>query len=299
MKRYSSRTGGSTLMLALWALIVLSAVVFAWVRVIDQGIDGLNNANRGMEARALAHSGLAVALHPNISRMSPHLKASFERNRSYRVIIESEGGRLNLNYLLAGGDPAKIAFLKNYLALHGLTFQEREVFVEWVSPAGGVHRLNGVPESADYRPAHRALQSLDEIALIAGSAPLIANAGWKDDLTLYSTGPLDIESASAELLSLVPGIGEARAQRFIKIREERLHAAENKEGYPFKNLAEALSYLELSQEQFAALAGFLGFRDPVQHIQSVGESAKVMIQVDAIVRKVSGANAKIILWSEK
>lgn len=303
MKHPASRSRGSTLMLALWALILISAVVFAWVKWIDRSIDAVCEANRGMEARALAHSGMAVAMHPGVGRKSPYLTAQFERDQSYKVTIESEGGRLNLNYLLAGGDPAKIAFFKQYLALHGLTFQEREVFtdclLDWVSPGGGLRRLNSVPESDDYHPPHRPLQSLDEIALIAGSGPLISKRGWQDDLTLYSSGPLDLESVSEALLALVPGIGEQRAKRFVKIREEHLARDDNKDGNPFKNLAEALSYLGLSQDQFAQISGFLGFRDPVLRIQSMGQSEKVIRQTEAIVRKVLGTNSQILLWNEK
>jgi len=303
MKRPASHNSGSMLMLAVWALLLISAVVFAWIKVIDHGIDGVSRANRGMEARALAHSGLAVALHPAVTRFSPHLNASFDRDRSYRVTIESEGARLNLNYLLAGGDPVKLQFLKQYLALRGLTFQECEVFMDclldWVSPAGGVRRLNGTPEGPDYHPPHRPLQSLDELPLIKGSGPLVAQADWKDDLTLYSSGPLDFESVPVDLLSLVPGIGEQRAQQFVKSREERKRQRRTEDEPLFKNMAEALSFLGLSQQQFSQLSVFLGLHDPVVRIQSEGESGKVIRQVDAIVRKVPGANTQILLWTEK
>jgi len=113
MKRHSSRNSASMLMLALWALLLISVVVFAWVKAIDRGVDNVSHANRGMEARALAHSGMAVALHPNVTQYSPHLKASFDGARAYRVTIKSEGARLNLNYLLAGSDPDKLQLLKH------------------------------------------------------------------------------------------------------------------------------------------------------------------------------------------
>ncbi|MEI6561759.1 MAG: hypothetical protein WCO68_06720 [Verrucomicrobiota bacterium] len=303
MKRLSSRNSGSLLMLALWALLLISVVVFAWVKAIDYGIDNVSHANRGMEARALAHSGIAVALHPNVTPYSPHLNASFDGNRAYRVTIQSEGARLNLNYLLAGTDPDKLQLLKQYLALKGLTVQEQAVFtdclLDWVGPGGGLHRPNGAPEGPDYQPPHRPLQSLEEIPLIKGSGPLISNPDWQDDLTIYSSGPLDLESAPAELLALVPGIGEQRAQQFVKTREERELQKKNKDGRPFKDLAEARSFLGLSQDQFAKISRFLGFHDPVLHIQSEGESGKVIRQVDAIVRKVPGANAQTLLWIEK
>ena len=303
MKRPSTHASGSMLMLAVWALLLISAVVFAWVKVIDSGIDTVSRANRGMDAHALAHSGLAVALHPGVTRNSPHLNASFERNRAYRVTIESEGARLNLNYLLAGNDPAKLQFLKQSLTQRGLTFQERERFVDclldWVNPSGGPRRLNGAQEGPDYHPPHRPLQSIDEIPLIKGSEPLVSKPDWKDDFTIYSSGPFDLESVPAELLAMVPGISEAQARQFVKTREERMLRKDNKEGYPFKNLAEALSYLGLSQQQYAQLSVFLRFRDPVLRIQSEGESGKVIRQVEAIVRKVQGANSQILLWTEK
>ena len=62
---------------------------------------------------------------------------------------------------------------------------------------------------------------------------------------------------------------------------------------------EARSILGLSQPQFDQISGFLGFRDPVQRIQSEGESGKVIRQLNTVVRKVPGANAQILLWSEK
>lgn len=302
MRRSPTHASGSMLLLAVWALLLLSAVVFAWVKVIDRGIDGVSRANRGLEAHALAHSGLAVALHPEVTRISPHLNASFERDRSYRVTIKSEGARINLNYFLSGADPAKLQFLKQYLALRGLTVQQREVFMDclqdWVSAIGGTRRLNGAPEGPDYHPPHRPLQSIDEIPLIKGSEPLVSQPGWKDDLTIYSTGPLDIESAPAALLALVPGISEQQARQFVKTREERILKQNNKDGFAFKNSAEALSFLGLSQEQYTQLSPFLGFRDPILRIQSAGESGKVIRQVDAIVRKVQGANSQILLWTE-
>ena len=290
---------GSTLMLAFWALFLLSAVVFAWVRGIDRNIGAQAEANRGMEARALAHSGLAVALHPGVEGNSPHLHAEFSRGQSYRVTMRSEGGRLNVNFLLTGADPAKIALWKAYLALRGLSFQEREVFtdslLDWVNPGDGLRRLNAAAPSPDSLPPHRPLQSLDELALVAGSGPLVSRPGWRDDLTVSSAGPLDLEAVSAQWLALLPDVGEQRAKRFVQIREERLRRDACKDGHPFKDMADALRCLGVGPQ----FAGLLGLHEPVLHVQSVGQSAKVIRQVEAIVRKVPGAHAQILWWNEK
>jgi len=303
MKRTTSHACGSTLILALWALVLISAVLFAWVKLVDQGIESSRVANRGLEARALAHSGLAVASHGGVNRNSPHLHAAFGQDRSYHVTMESEGSRLNLNYMLAGADPARIQFLKRYLAQRGMTLQQREVFIDclldWTSPAKGVRRLNSVPEGPDYQLPHRPLQSLDEIPLIHGSQPLVSRPHWKDDFTLFSSGPFDLEGVSAQTLALVPGIGDQRAQQFVKTREERELSGVNKDGYPFKNRAEALSFLGFTEQQFSQMSGFLGFRDPVLRVRSVGESGKVIRQVEVIMRRVEGAKAQVLKWSEE
>ncbi|MEI8234237.1 MAG: hypothetical protein WCH57_06075 [Verrucomicrobiota bacterium] len=290
---------GSTLLLALWALLLLSAVVFAWLAALDRGIGAASAANRRMEARAMSHSGVTAALHPEIGPGSPHLHARWERRQAYDVTIRSEGARLNLNYLLAGGDPVKIALLKDYLALRGMSLPQREAFAtnlrDWVAPRGA-RRLNGWPEGAGGPPPHRPLQSLEEIPLIAGSAPLVSQPGWKDDLTLSSSGPLDIESAPAELLALVPGIGPQRAERFARLREERTRLRGNR--LPFENVAEALAALGLSPEAFGELSGILDFRDPVVRVQSIGTSADAMQRAEAVVRKAPGTQPRLLLWIE-
>ena len=58
----------------LWALFLLSAAVFAWVKVIQQDIEISGRENRDIEALAMAHSGIAIGLHPLVSRKTPLLE---------------------------------------------------------------------------------------------------------------------------------------------------------------------------------------------------------------------------------
>ena len=290
-------------MLALWALLLLSAVVFAWSAFIKQGIDRASDANYILEARALAHSGVAIALHPAVTGTSPLLDAQFANNRSFHVTIKSEGGRLNLNYLLAGENPTRLLLLKEYLRMHGLSFQERETFVDcvldWVDP-DDLRRLNGAESEANYHPANRPLASLDELKLVRGSQALFDhNPGWRDDFTFMSSGPLDLESVSADLLALVPGIGQQRASRFVQIRQGRDGQDGTKDDHIFRDIGEAMSYLGVSQQQAAQLGGLLAFKDPIVRITSVGSAGKAEKRVEVIARKVPGANPQIIQWTEK
>src|SRR6266436_4828522 len=133
------RSRGAALMLSLWALFLLSALVISWALDIDSRLTLSGNANRALEAEALACSGAEVALHPLIKPNSPNLNRRVPPRGSYEVRITGEGGRLNLNWLL-----------------------------DWVEPNTGTHHLNGATDSEDYHPAHTLLTRIDELKKVKG-----------------------------------------------------------------------------------------------------------------------------------
>src|SRR4051812_38929107 len=81
----SHAEGGSSLLLVLWALIFLSATVIAWARWIQQDIQVTGAASLNAEARAMAHSGMAMALHPLVKQQSPQLERELGSQLGYRV----------------------------------------------------------------------------------------------------------------------------------------------------------------------------------------------------------------------
>src|SRR4051812_32123082 len=142
---WAGRESGSALMVVMWALLVLSAAIFAWVEIIRQQHVMHGQATAEMEARAMAHSGVTVALNPRITKTSPQLENMLEEDYGYRVRMISEGGKLNINWLVAGEDPRKIGMLKQWLEMHGLSFQEREKFVDCLLDyvdQDNLHRMN-------------------------------------------------------------------------------------------------------------------------------------------------------------
>jgi hypothetical protein len=297
MKTAASRRA-SALLIALWAVVLMAAVVAMWTAEVGAAIDGDAKVNGALEARALAFSGLAVALHPEAAGEDALLEREIPGEGAYSVIIVSEGRRVHLNYLLVGDDPQKVAFLKRVLAARGLSLPERERLVDglldWVNPSTGMRRPNGRAAGPDYQPPHRPLQSLDEVEQVEGAGPLVARADWKDDFTLESAGPLDIEGVSAEMLALVPGVGAERARAFVKVREERSRRKADPQGRVYGSFEEALGDLGLSGEQAVAVSALLGFRDPVYRISSVGTARGVSRRVEALARR--GGN--LILWTE-
>ena len=99
-------TRGSALLLVLMVLFMLTAAVFAFVSLVQGNLERANEESRGLEAKAMAHSGLAIALHPLVSEKTPGLEEELDADRGYKVRIVGEGGRLNINWVLPG-HPAK------------------------------------------------------------------------------------------------------------------------------------------------------------------------------------------------
>ena len=66
IRRQRSKSRGAALMLALWALFLLSAMVISWALDINSHLVLSGNANRSLDAEAMACSGAEVALHPMV-----------------------------------------------------------------------------------------------------------------------------------------------------------------------------------------------------------------------------------------
>lgn len=294
------RRTASALLLALWALLLLSAAVLAWVQFLDRQIGFGERSNQGLDARAAAFSGLSVALHRQVTPRSPLLKKTLGPNRSYEVVMRGEGGKLNVNWLLAGEDPQKLQLLKNYLARRGLGFRDIEVLVDslldWVD-ADNVKRLNGMEQGPNYLAPNRPLESVDEIRQVAGADAFVSLPNWDADLTTFSQGPVDLMAADQDVLAIIPGIGDAGAERFLQYRRGG-DGIDNTEDDPvIENMTAIRSFLGFSENQFRAIARLVTFNDPTWKIESKGTAAKVDRQLDVVARKV-GNGAQILSWKE-
>src|SRR5437667_6251568 len=217
------RTHGAALMLSLWALFLLSAMVISWAVEIDSRLALSGNANRVLEAEAMACSGAEVALNPIIRPGSPNLRRQMEGRQSYEARITGEGGRLNVNWLVAGEDPKRLEILRRYLENKGIDLNERDrmmdSLLDWVEPNTGLHHLNAPPESDDYHPAHTQLTRIDELKKVAGWAEFTSQPGWAEDFTVNSIpGTIDLAWASRDVLLALPGVNEQLVDRFLLLR---------------------------------------------------------------------------------
>jgi len=300
MKRSPSRQqAGAALLLALWALFLLSAMVIAWALDLNSRLTLTGNASRVLEAEAMASSGAEVALNPSVEPGSLALHGSLGRNQTYEARIVGEGGRLNLNWIVSGENPQRIALLRKYLEVKGVDLNERDrmidTLLDYVDP-DDLPRLNGAESGPGYQPRNALLQHLEELKLIPGWEKFTANPDWDADFTLYSSGPVDLAWASRDILLSLPGFNEPIVDRFLELRRgpDQLDGTEDDED--FESLDQVRLALGFSPEQFAQLSGLVGFKDQVMRVVSVGKSGGATRTVQMIIRK--SATPQLIRWKE-
>jgi general secretion pathway protein K len=301
LRNPKSKSRGAAIMLALWALFLLSAMVISWTLDIDSRLALSGNANRRLEAEAMACSGAEVALNPFIKPGSPNLIRHIGTRKSYEARITGEGGRLNINWIVAGENPDRLEVLRRYLENKGIDLNERDTMMDslldWVEPGGGLHRLNAPPESDDYHPAHAPLTRIDELKEVKGWEEFTSSPGWDEDFTVNSTGPIDIAWASRDVLLALPGMNEVLVDRFLELRRGPDGIDGTEDDLQLKNPGDVQAALGLSPEQFRQISGLIGLNIPTYRVVSVGKSGEARRTVQLVFLKTGGA-PQMITWKE-
>src|SRR5260370_38413253 len=101
IRNSKSGRGGAGIMLARWALFLLSALVISWALDIDSRLSISGEGTRMLKAEAVACSGAEVALHPLVNPGSANFTGQLS-DATYEAKETGEGGRLDVNWLVAG-----------------------------------------------------------------------------------------------------------------------------------------------------------------------------------------------------
>jgi hypothetical protein len=309
------RARAAAILLALWALFLLSAMVISWALDINTQLTLSSSANRDLEAEAMACSGGEVALHPMVKSGSPLLHGSFGSNQSFDVRITGEGGRLNLNAIAAAvmanpNSPAR-ELLRKYLEVKGVDLNERDHMIDclldWVDPDNLV-RLNGAEDDQGYQPANGPLKTLDEVKRIRGWEDFASQPDWESDFTLYSMNnvsqgnqaqpaQIDINSASRDVLLSLPGFSEPIVDRLLELRR----GPDNIEGTE-DDLQLTPDYLQgvlgVRLDQIPQLTGLITYDSAVKRVVSVGKSGSTTRTLRIVLLKINNGPSRLISWKE-
>lgn len=319
------RSQGVALVMVLCALFLLTLVIFGLAQRVKEDLFIAGRDNRALDAKALAYTGLQIALHPLSSARTPALRHDLDRTHRYEARLVGEGGKLNLNWILTGEDPRKLELLKVFLENRGLNFQEREVLVDsmldWIEP-GSTHHLNGTKTGLDGQAVPgRPFQDLAEVRRVNGSGPLTHQPGWDKDWTLLSKGPIDLQWAGEEVIASLPGVGEVRARGFVQKRrgEDQIDGTADdlvfagmspsmgsvsgvtpggRTGVAPVNIEMIQGLLGLSPVAFQAISDLIATAgDPTVRIISAGQALDTVHTMEVVARK-EGMQPLILSWKE-
>lgn len=298
---------GTALLLVLWAVAILSFAVL-WVAdlVNIELVAGAAEA-RNMAARQLALSGVALGVHPQVTREDVELlNREVRPGETMRVRIRGEGARFNINQLLASQDRM---VLKNLFTLWGLGSDESDILIDrltdWVDNDIG-RELNGA-EQAEYEalgiidaPANRPFRSVAEMGRVLGMEELAAvNPNWRGAFTVFGDGRIDINEAGPQVLQVATGLSPEMVADIIRTRLGPDGEENTEDDLRFESLDQLGGWLTASSYPAEQVVDRLTAESSVKRIDSrgtVGECERVISVVTESGE--GGQTGTFLLWEE-
>lgn len=232
--------GGFALMAALWLLVAISAVSLELSVIARDRRLAIANSLEGLRAEAAAQSG-TEHVRARLSRMIVEggdggtwndpvavldpwhgVEQSMNNDRDsvrldggtvYRMQVRDLGEALNVNRVTEDD-------LRRYFAAKGIDVSAGDVLAQSIMDwrdEDDFRRLRGA-ERDDYLkavarelPRNGPFESIGEVRLVRGMTPVIFEK-IRRDLTVFGSGQVNVNSASASVLSSIPGITPPAAQ---------------------------------------------------------------------------------------
>ncbi|MES2307457.1 MAG: hypothetical protein V4507_01225 [Verrucomicrobiota bacterium] len=295
----------SALLLVLTTIAILSLEILGVVQTTQFNVENHLLFAKRDQARRLAESGVAFVLHPLVDAEDPLLEQKINSMESFKVTLVSEGARLNINSILAQND---LPLLTHLFTSWDLSLEESQSLVDaiadWVD-ADNVRRLNGA-ESDDYdaaglssKPKNRSFQSVGEMETVMGIGILEKKRpDWREAFTVWSEGPLDLNEASAELISIAAEVGLPQAESLVQYRtivdpNDRTKMKKQK----LVSLDQAAQIMGISPDQFTKVSRRLTVNSQTFRIKSTGIVDHFTHTIEAVVRR-NIQPVVYLLWSE-
>lgn len=307
-RRDTRRNRAAALLLVLWAIAILSFAVLWTADLVNLELASKSADSRGMAAREIALSGVAIGLHPQVTREDTELLDREVRpGELMRVRIRGEGARFNINQLLAQQDRM---VLKNLFVLWGLDGDAADILIDrltdWVDDDIG-RQLNGA-EKTEYEaagildaPANRPFRSVDEMGLVLGMEDLAKiKPDWRDAFTIFGDGKIDVNEAGPDVLQAATGLTPEMTADVIRARLGPDGEEGTEDDLRFASIDQLNGWLTASSYPAGQAAARLATESSVKRIDSrgiVGDCERLISVVAGAGEGGSGAN--YLLWEEK
>lgn len=295
----SNAPRGSALVAVLWLIGILALAAISAITVVNFDADVSTSQIHGFRARQLAEMGIAVGTNPAVKRTDPLLhQFSEETGEGFDVRLVSEGEKFNINAILMKGDEP---LLKSIFVDWGMNVDDAaalvDALVDWVDTNDEI-QLNGAEKQwyTDQgrlnQPFNRPFYTLDEMRLVRGMDALEAlKPDWRDWFTIWSSGALDLNEASAELIAAAAEIPVERAEIIPETVRGTDGIRDTDDDKPFQNLQEAISLLGVDTELRPDISARMTVNDTTTRIESTGTVAGARRKIVVIVRNRTGRPA--------
>lgn len=294
-----SRRRGAALLAVLWLVAVLAIATMAALRVIAFDMEIASSKIHGSRARQVAEMGIAIGCNPIVKRSDPLLRQlDAETGEGFEARIISEGGRFNINALLAQDDKD---LLRSIFAAWGLDFDASQALADtlgdWVD-ADDESSLNGA-EVEQYealgrlnQPFNRPFYDLSEMRLVLGMEQVEAlRPDWRNWFTIWSAGTLDLNEAPAELIAVAAACDVEQAAVIPEMVSGPDGIRDTEDDVPFENAAPALDLLGIDINDRPDLARRFSVNDATTRIESIGQAEGAKRKITVIVRNRTGRPA--------
>jgi type II secretory pathway component PulK len=289
----------AALLAVIWLIAILAIATMSALRVISFDVEVASAKIHGSRARHLAEMGIAVGANPAVMRSDPLLQQfDGEAGEGFDVRLVSEGGRFNLNAILLKEDESLLLSIFTYW---GLELDEAQEIIDalgdWVD-ADDETRLNGA--EIDYyeglgrinQPFNRPFYDIDEARLVRGMDLVESlRPDWRNWFTIWSSGALDLNEASAELIAAAAEISPEEALIIPELVRGMDGIRDTEDDEPFEDSASALDLLGVNAEARPDLAQRFTVDDAVTRIESTGMAEGAKRKITVIVRNRTGRPA--------
>ncbi|MDG2123695.1 MAG: type II secretion system protein GspK [Verrucomicrobiales bacterium] len=284
------RQGGSSLLLVIWATMMMAFAVLGLVDYLGRGTDeGILEAKR-FRARQLAESGLVLARHPKIRAGDPLLVQQVGPAMAYEVRMGTEGTRIAVNQL--AGSRGLQAVARKLFEGWGFDPVVARTLVEglsdWTDADDEVRRYGAESEvylqlgRADF-PWDRAFRSLEEMLYVRGMDEVEMRVpDWREAFTLYGDGKLDVNEMGIELAVAVFRVEPELARELETKRYGADGVALTEDDERFESLEQVRRLLDVSRSRFGYLEPILTLAHPVKRTESratVGDESVELVEL--------------------
>jgi general secretion pathway protein K len=299
----NSRPRGAALMAVLWLIAILALACMATLRVISFDMELASSKVHGSRARQVAEMGIAVGAHRLVKRTDPLLhRNNGETGEGFDVKLVSEGGRFNINYILRQEDKALLRKLFIDWGLELDTAQEiADALGDWID-ADDNEALNGAEkkfyekEGRINQPFNRPFYDVNEMSLVRGMDLVEAvRPDWRNCFTIWSSGPLDVNEAPAELIAAAAEVSIEQADNIPQNVNGPDGVRDTTDDQPYDKLEDALMVIGASPD----IAKRFGIKDNTTRIESIGYAEGSKRRITVIVSNKEGGKPTLLERTEE